>query len=203
MQEHRPQLAWPTESRGAAGWQECVKQEARWCGSDHFFHPLRIGRNGRRSHPFQAVTSLKMDSSSVTYDFLPDCSCGAKRPTPDLRLSARLPLPSPPPTAHTAVGGAWCSPVPQITSGPHTLTARRPRSLCLSLTLTESPHTLHSAALHERIRAHHRPSVAPRLSLAPRHCCRIHPGADRGPSARARPPCCSLAPIGPSAAWPP
>ena len=105
MQEHRPQLAWPTESRGAAGWQECVKQEARWCGSDHFFHPLRIGRNGRRSHPFQAVTSLKMDSSSVAYDFLPDCSCGAKRPTPDLRLSVTPPVPrlyslSPPRTAH-------------------------------------------------------------------------------------------------------
>ena len=116
-----------------------------------------------------------------------------------------LPIPSPPPprTPQSAVRG-----VAQCRRSPQDLTLSQHGALAPSASPSPSPShrthlTLHSAALHERIRAHPRPSVAPRLSLAPRHCCRIHPGADRGPSARARPPCCSLAPIGPSAAWPP
>ena len=37
----------------------------------HFFN-LRTKRSGARSHSFLVERSLKLDSSSVTYDFLPD-----------------------------------------------------------------------------------------------------------------------------------
>ena len=40
-------------------------------GKGHFFN-LRTKRSGARSHSFLVERSLKLDSSSVTYDFLPD-----------------------------------------------------------------------------------------------------------------------------------